>query len=377
VLYIIHLVEYDQSEDMFKDKDQQSIVNSNRSLFLRMDKRLDGTNPQIHSLVDPFHRQITYLRLSVTDRCDLRCTYCMDENFSFVPRRELLSLEELDRLASAFVSLGVRKIRLTGGEPLVRKGIIWLVERLFRHVENGTLDELTMTSNATQLKRYASQLAGAGLKRLNISLDTRDPEKFRKLSRIGELSSVLEGIDASLQAGLKVKLNMVAIKDFNDDEIVPMMEWAHGKGMDLTLIEVMPFGDGERWLPNLIGLDQIRARLEERYTIRDIPLQTGGPANYIEIEETGGKLGLITPMSSNFCEGCNRIRVTCRGRLYQCLGQEHYVDLRTALHKHRDNGKLRTAIQTAIAGKPEGHDFLERRQCGTPNIKRSMSSTGG
>lgn len=350
-----------------------SRVNSNRGMFLRMDERLVSTE----RLVDPFQREITYLRLSVTDRCDLRCTYCMDENFSFVPRRELLSLEELDRLASSFVSLGVRKIRLTGGEPLVRKGIIWLVERLSRHLQDGTLDELTMTSNATQLGGYAEQLAGAGVRRLNISLDTRDPQKFRKLSRIGELSSVLEGIDASLKAGLKVKLNMVVIKGFNDQEVGPMMEWAHGKGMDLTLIEVMPFGDGERWLPNLIGLDEIRAGLEKRFTLTNVPLQTGGPAQYVHVEETGGKLGMITPMSGNFCDGCNRIRVTCRGRLYQCLGQESYVDLRAAMQEHQGDHELKTAIQAAIAAKPKGHDFAERRECGTPNAKRSMSATGG
>ncbi len=363
-----------------------SRVNNNRGQFLRMDKRLTRNNQPIATpkpdsiserLVDPFHREITYLRLSVTDRCDLRCTYCMDENFTFVPRRELLSLEQLDRLGSSFVSLGVRKIRLTGGEPLVRKGIIWLVDRLSRHLQDGSLDELTMTSNGTQLSRYAGQLAGAGIRRLNISLDTRDAGKFRQLSRLGELSSVLEGIDASLAAGLKVKLNMVVIKDFNDHEIAPMMEWAHGKGMDLTLIEVMPFGDGERWLPNLIGLDVIRTRLQERYTLKEVSLNTGGPAQYVQVEETGGRLGLITPMSSNFCDGCNRIRVTCRGRLYQCLGRENHVDLRAALQENEDDAALNTAIRAAIAGKPEGHDFAERRECGTPNAKRNMSSTGG
>lgn len=350
-----------------------SRVNSNRGYFLRMDQILETNN----RLIDPFNREITYLRLSITDRCDLRCSYCMDENVKFVPRNQLLSLEELDRLASSFVSLGVRKIRLTGGEPLVRKGIIWLVERLARHLDSGALDELTMTSNGTQLARYADQLVAAGIKRINISLDTRDQQKFRKLSKLGELSSVLEGIDAALKAGLRVKLNMVAIKDFNDDEIIPVMEWAHDKGMDLTLIEVMPFGDGERWLPNLIGLNEIRARLAEKFTLEDDDLFTGGPARYINIKETGGRLGLITPMSGNFCDGCNRIRVTCRGRLYQCLGQEDHVDLRAALQEHEDDSALNTAIRAAIASKPEGHDFAERRKSGTPNAKRAMSSTGG
>ncbi len=328
-------------------------------------------------LIDPFHRKITYLRLSVTDRCDLRCTYCMEENVKFVPRRELLSLEELDRLTSTFISLGVTKIRLTGGEPLVRKGIIWLVERLARHLDTGALHELTMTSNGTQLGRYADQLAGAGVKRLNISLDTREPQKFRQLSRIGELSSVMRGIEASLNAGLKVKLNMVVIRGFNDQEVPDMMQWAHGKGMDLTLIEVMPFGDGERWLPNLIGLDEIRARLDEKFTLRELDDNTGGPARYLKIEETGGRLGLITPMSGNFCEGCNRIRVTCRGRLYQCLGRENHLDLRAFMQEYEDDEALENAIRTAIAGKPEGHDFAQRREEGTPNVKRDMSETGG
>ena len=328
-------------------------------------------------LIDPFHRKITYLRLSVTDRCDLRCTYCMEENVKFVPRRELLSLEELDRLTSTFISLGVTKIRLTGGEPLVRKGIIWLVERLARHLDTGALHELTMTSNGTQLGRYADQLAGAGVKRLNISLDTREPQKFRQLSRIGELSSVMRGIEASLNAGLKVKLNMVVIRGFNDQEVPDMMQWAHGKGMDLTLIEVMPFGDGERWLPNLIGLDEIRARLDEKFTLRELDDNTGGPARYLKIEETGGRLGLITPMSGNFCEGCNRIRVTCRGRLYQCLGRENHLDLRAVMQEYEDDEALENAIRTAIAGKPEGHDFAQRREEGTPNVKRDMSETGG
>ena len=340
---------------------------------LRIDKQIE-TGGQ---LIDPFQRKITYLRLSVTDRCDLRCTYCMEENVKFVPRKELLTLEELDRLASSFVSLGVKKIRLTGGEPLVRKGVVWLVERLSRHLSSGALEELTLTSNGTQLARFADQLAGAGIKRVNISLDTKDPQKFKNISRIGDLTQVLAGIDASLQAGLKVKLNMVVIKGFNDQEVPEMMQWAHGKGMDLTLIEVMPFGDGERWLPNLIGLDDIRTQLERQFTLRDIPQRTGGPARYVSVVETGGKLGLITPMSGNFCEGCNRIRVTCRGRLYQCLGRENHLDLRAFMQEHEGDEALKNAIYAGIANKPEGHDFAERRDAESPNVKRDMSATGG
>jgi len=328
-------------------------------------------------LQDPFDRAITYLRLSVTDRCDLRCSYCMDENVSFVPREEVLSLEELDRLASAFVALGVRKLRLTGGEPLVRKSIMSLVRRLSRHLDAGTLDELTLTSNATQLSRFARELADCGLRRVNISLDTRNPQTFRELSRIGELQPTLDGIEAGLEAGLKLKLNMVVMQGVNDLEVPDMMVWAHGKGMDLTLIELMPFGDGKRWLPHLIDLDRIRARLERDFTLREQENTTGGPARYVDVAETGGRLGFITPLSGNFCEGCNRIRVTCRGRLYQCLGQEQYVDLRGVMRAHQDDEALVEAIREAIRQKPEGHDFETRRSCAAPNAKRSMAETGG
>ncbi len=338
-----------------------------------MDKPVAAPGP----LVDQFAREISYLRLSVTDRCNLRCSYCMDENVVFVPRHQLLSLEELDRLASCFVSLGVRKIRLTGGEPLVRKDILWLIKRISRHLDTGALHELTMTSNATQLQRYAGRLAQTGIRRLNISLDTRDSDKFRQMSRLGELSSVLDGIGAARQAGLKIKLNMVVIRGFNDNEIVSMMEWAHAGGMDLTLIEVMPFGNSERWLPNLVTLDEIKDRLAEKYTLEESDLNTGGPARYLKVRETGGRLGLITPLSGNFCQGCNRVRVTCRGRLYQCLGREKYVDLRAVLHHVLDDEKLARTIREAVAGKPEGHDFAERRQCGTPVSHRNMTDTGG
>jgi cyclic pyranopterin phosphate synthase len=333
--------------------------------------------PDALPLVDPFGRAISYLRLSVTDRCDLRCAYCMDENVKFVPRREVLTLEELDRLAAAFVGLGVRKIRITGGEPLVRGNIMWLMQRLARHLERGALGELTLTTNATRLARYASQLAALGVRRVNVSLDTRDAARFRTLTRNGELEPVLAGIDAALAAGLKLKLNMVVMKDFNDHEVADMVTWAHARSMALTLIEVMPFGDGERWLPSLIGLDEVRRRLEQRFTLTDVPERSGGPARYVEVKETGGKLGFITPMSGNFCESCNRIRVTCKGRLYQCLGREAYVDLRAALREHAGNAELRAAIRDAIAAKPEGHDFAERRACADPKAQRPMSETGG
>lgn len=333
--------------------------------------------PDALPLVDPFGRAISYLRLSVTDRCDLRCAYCMDENVKFVPRREVLTLEELDRLAAAFVGLGVRKIRVTGGEPLMRGNIMWLFGRLARHLEAGMLGELTLTTNATRLARHGAALAELGVRRVNVSLDTRDAAKFHALTRNGDLAPVLTGIDAALTAGLQVKLNMVVMKDFNDGEVADMVAWAHDKGMALTLIEVMPFGDGERWLPSLIGLDEVRARLAQRFTLVDLAERSGGPARYVEVRETGGKLGFITPMSGTFCDSCNRIRVTCKGRLYQCLGREGFVDLRAALREHPDDAALRAAIRSAIAQKPEGHDFIERRACADPKAQRAMSETGG
>jgi cyclic pyranopterin phosphate synthase len=333
--------------------------------------------PEQIPLIDPFNRQISYLRLSVTDRCDLRCSYCMDEGVRFVPKREVLSLEELKRLAGSFIALGVRKVRITGGEPLVRRNVMALFEELSRYIDDGSLDELTLTSNATQLARFARQLTDYGVRRINISLDTRDPQRFRELTRIGRIEPVMQGIDAALTAGLKVKLNMVVIEGFNDQEVPDMMRWAHGRGMDLTLIEVMPFGDGEKWLPSLIPLTDIRKRLEEDFTLTELDDKTGGPARYVEVKETGGRLGFITPLSGNFCTGCNRVRVTCRGRLYQCLGREQYVDLRQVLRDHENDADLQAAIRSAIGAKPEGHDFEERLRDGTANAKRTMAATGG
>jgi cyclic pyranopterin phosphate synthase len=268
-------------------------------------------------------------------------------------------------------------VRITGGEPLVRGNIMWLMRRLSAHLGADALDELTLTTNATRLARHAAELASIGLKRINVSLDTLDAGKFRKLTRHGDLAPILGGIDAALAAGLALKLNMVVMRGFNDDEVADVMTWAHAKGMQLTLIEVMPFGDGDNWLPSLIGLDEIRARLEQSFTLVDSSARSGGPARYVDVAETGGRLGFITPMSGNFCDSCNRIRVTCKGRLYQCLGRESYVDLRAALREHTDDAALREAIRSAIAAKPEGHDFAERRQCADPKAERSMSETGG
>jgi cyclic pyranopterin phosphate synthase len=329
-------------------------------------------------LVDPFARAITYLRVSVTDRCDFRCVYCMSENMSFLPKADLLTLEELDRLCSAFVDRGVRKLRLTGGEPLVRRGIMTLIASLSRHLATGALDELTLTTNGSQLPKYAAELAGLGVKRINVSLDTLDPEKFRAVTRWGELDKVLAGIDAAQAAGLRVKINAVALKGVNEDELAELVQWAHGRGMDLTFIEVMPLGDvGEGRLDQYLPLSIVRARLSERYTLEDIDYQTGGPARFVRIAETGGRLGFITPLTHNFCESCNRVRVTCTGTLYMCLGQEDAADLRTPLRASEANDLLDTAITEAITRKPKGHDFIIDRRHQRPALSRHMSVTGG
>src|SRR3954463_12733231 len=284
---------------------------------------LDLTPAPSRPMVDPFGRRISYLRVSVTDRCDLRCFYCMSEDMTFLPKADLLTLEELDRLSSAFVAKGVRKLRLTGGEPLVRRGIMTLVSSLSRHLSAGSLDELTLTTNGSQLAKYASELKACGVERLNVSLDTLDPDKFRAITRWGELDKVIAGIDAAQTAGLKVKINAVALKGVNEDEMPALVEWAHGRGMDLTLIEVMPLGDvGEGRLEQYLPLSMVRARLAERFTLDDIDYRTGGPARFAHVKETGGRLGFITPMTHNFCESCNRVRITCTGTLYMCLGQE-------------------------------------------------------
>jgi GTP 3',8-cyclase len=335
-----------------------------------------GTGPR--ALIDPFQRAITYLRVSVTDRCDFRCVYCMSEHMTFLPKADLLSLEELDRLCSAFIAKGVTKVRLTGGEPLVRRGIMTLVSSLSRHLECGALKELTLTTNASQLEKYAAELKANGVRRINVSLDRLDPDKFREITRWGELAKVLAGIDAALAAGLQVKINAVALKGVNEDEIGGLLAWAHGRGMDLTVIEVMPLGEiGEDRLDQYMPLSMVRARLAERYTLEDIEYQTGGPARYVHVKETGGRLGFITPMTHNFCESCNRVRITCTGTLYMCLGQDDAADLRAPLRASESDHLLHAAIDEAIARKPKGHDFLIDRRHRRPALARHMSMTGG
>jgi len=335
-------------------------------------------NHGAQSLIDPFARPITYLRVSVTDRCDLRCVYCMAEDMTFLPKREVLTLEELDRLCSGFVDLGVRKLRLTGGEPLVRKNIMWLVRRLGRHLETGALDELTLTSNGTQLSRFAYELADAGVKRINISLDTLDPAKFKAITRWGDLERVMDGIAQARAAGLTIKINAVALRGVNDDEIDRMLSWCGECGFDLTFIEVMPVGEiGEQRIDQYLPLSMVRADLEKRWTLNESDHTTGGPARYFDIAETGQRLGFITPMTHNFCESCNRVRLTCTGTLFMCLGQEDAADLRTSLRASEDDRLLSQAIQDAIARKPKGHDFIIDRRRRSPAVGRHMSVTGG
>ena len=328
-------------------------------------------------LIDPFGRHVSYLRVSVTDRCDFRCVYCMSENMTFLPKKDLLSLEELDRLCSAFIDRGIKKIRLTGGEPLVRKGIMTLVESLGARVGQG-LDELTLTTNGSQLAKYAGELYGHGVRRINVSVDTLDEAKFKAITRWGELAKVKEGIAAAQKAGLHIKINAVALKGVNDAEIPEMLRWAHGEGMDLTLIETMPLGDieGDR-TDQYLPLSVVRAQLLDRFTLEDIPYKTGGPARYVQVKETGGRLGFITPLTHNFCESCNRVRLTCTGTLYMCLGQEDAADLRAPLRASEGNGLLHAAIDEAIGRKPKGHDFIIDRRHNKPAVGRHMSVTGG
>jgi cyclic pyranopterin phosphate synthase len=333
--------------------------------------------PLRSALVDPFGRTISYLRVSVTDRCDFRCVYCMAEDQTFLPKRDVLSLEELDRLCSAFVARGVRRLRLTGGEPLVRKNVMGLVRSLSRHLGRG-LDELTLTTNGSQLARFAGELADCGVRRINVSVDTLDPAKFHAITRWGDLDKVRAGIDAARAAGLKVKINAVALKGVNEDEFDDLIRWAHGDGMDLTLIETMPMGEvGADRTDQYLPLSTVRARLAERWTLADIPYKTGGPARYVKVAETGGRIGFITPMTHNFCEGCNRVRVTCTGTLFMCLGQEDAADLRTPLRASGDDELLQAAIDEAIARKPKGHDFVIDRNHRGPAVSRTMSVTGG
>lgn len=329
-------------------------------------------------MTDPFGRTIRYLRVSVTDRCDLRCFYCMSEDMTFLPKKDLLSLEELDRLCSAFIAKGVRKVRLTGGEPLVRRNVMQLVRSLSRHLSNGALDELTLTTNGSQLARFAGELADCGVKRINVSLDTLDADKFRAITRWGDIGKVLEGIEAARKAGLAVKINAVALKNLNEDEIPELMRWAHGNGMALTLIEVMPMGDiGDGRIDQYVPLSLVRARLSQQFTLVDVDDNTGGPARYVSVGETGGKLGFITPMTHNFCESCNRVRITCTGTLHTCLGQEDASDLRKPLRASPDNELLSAAIDRAIGLKPKGHDFIIDRRHNRPSVSRHMSVTGG
>ena len=329
-------------------------------------------------MIDPFGRPISYLRVSVTDRCDFRCTYCMSEDMTFLPKKDLLSLEELDRLCTVFVEKGVKKLRLTGGEPLVRKNIMHLVRQLSRHLASGALEELTLTTNGSQLARHAAELADCGVKRINVSLDTLDRAKFHQITRWGDIDKVLNGIDAAQAAGLAVKINAVALKGFNDVELPELLRWSHGRGMDLTLIETMPMGEveGDR-TDQYLPLSVARAELERSFTLTEIPYKTGGPARYVSVAETGGRLGFITPLTHNFCESCNRVRLTCTGTLYMCLGQDDAADLRAPLRASEGNELVMSAIDEAIGRKPKGHDFVIDRRTKRPAVARHMSVTGG
>lgn len=329
-------------------------------------------------LIDPFARPITYLRVSVTDRCDFRCVYCMAEHMQFLPKADLLTLEELDRLSTAFIGLGVRKLRITGGEPLVRRGIMGFFRNVSRHLGNG-LDELTLTTNGSQLARHAAELADIGVRRVNVSLDTLDADKFSAITRWGRLPQVLEGIRAATAAGLRVKINAVALKGVNDSELFDLVQWCGDEGHDLTFIEVMPMGEmgEEDRLDQYWPLSDLRARLAERFTLLDLAERTGGPARYVRLAQTGQKIGFITPLTHNFCESCNRVRVTCTGELFMCLGQEDNADLRAPLRASADDEALRQTIRAAIARKPKGHDFDYSRQGVAGQMTRHMSHTGG
>jgi GTP 3',8-cyclase len=330
------------------------------------------------AMIDPFGRRISYLRVSVTDRCDFRCVYCMAEDMTFLPKADLLTLEELDRLCSVFITKGVRKLRLTGGEPLVRRNVMSLIRSLSRHLKSGALNELTLTTNGSQLARFAGELAECGVRRLNVSLDTLEAAKFRDITRWGDLDKVLAGIDAAQAAGLHIKINAVALKGVNDEEISALIDWAHGRGMDLTLIEVMPMGEiGVGRIDQYLPLSMVRANLERRYTLSDLPDNTGGPARYVRVAETGGRIGFITPMTHNFCEACNRVRITCTGTIHTCLGQEDATDLRRPLRASADDALVSEAIDRAIGTKPKGHDFIIDRRHNRPSVSRHMSVTGG
>jgi cyclic pyranopterin phosphate synthase len=330
-------------------------------------------------MLDPFGRSIDYLRVSVTDRCDFRCVYCMSENMTFLPKSDVLSLEELERLCGAFIGLGVKKLRLTGGEPLVRKNIMSLFRGLSTHLQSGALEELTLTTNGSQLGRFAQELADCGVKRVNVSIDTLDEQKFKDITRWGRLEQVMDGLAAADTAGLKVKINAVALRGVNDEELAGMLQWCGDRGYDMTIIEVMPMGEigGDARLDQYLPLSMVRSKLSERFTLSDIDYKTGGPARYVEVGETGGRLGFITPLTHNFCESCNRVRLTCTGTLYMCLGQEDAADLREPLRRSEGDEALVEAIHEAIARKPKGHDFIIDRRHKGPAVGRHMSVTGG
>jgi len=333
---------------------------------------------QDQQMIDPFGRHVSYLRVSVTDRCDFRCVYCMAEDMTFLPKSDLLSLEELDRLCTAFIDKGVKKLRVTGGEPLVRRDIMSFFKRLSRHLESGSLEEMTLTTNGSQLTRFAADLAALGMKRINVSIDTLDKDKFRKITRRGDLNQVLKGLEAAKKAGMKVKINTVALKGINEGELPDILKWCGHEGHDLTLIETMPLGEIEedrtsQYLP----LSEVRERLAQDFTLIPSTHRTGGPARYVDVQETGGRLGFITPLTHNFCEGCNRVRLTCTGMLYMCLGQEDSADLRQVLRATPDDTDLKAAIDEAIARKPKGHDFVIDRKHSAPAVSRHMSVTGG
>ncbi|MDP6689962.1 MAG: GTP 3',8-cyclase MoaA [Alphaproteobacteria bacterium] len=342
------------------------------------DNSLNEPTRSGRDLIDPFGRHVDYLRVSVTDRCDFRCAYCMSEDMSFLPKAEVLSLEELERLCRTFINLGVRKLRITGGEPLVRRNVMWLFQQLGRNLDTGALDELTVTTNGSQLSRYATELYAAGVRRINVSLDTLNRDKFLAITRWGKFDRVMAGIDAAQEAGLAVKLNAVAMRNFNEDELDQMLTWCGERGMDMTLIEAMPLGDiGLNRADQHLSLAEVRQNLEQHWTLQPSDHQTGGPANYVTVAETGRRLGFITPLSHNFCESCNRVRLTCTGTLFMCLGQDDAADLRAQLRASADDGLLAQAIQNAIARKPKGHDFIIDRDTADPAVTRHMSVTGG
>ena len=329
-------------------------------------------------MIDPFGRSVTYLRVSVTDRCDFRCTYCMSEDMTFLPKSDVLSLEELDRLCSAFIAKGVKKLRLTGGEPLVRRNIMTLIKDLGRHLETGALEELTLTTNGSQLGKMAGDLKAAGVNRINVSLDTLDADKCKAVTRRGDLGVVKQGLEAAKKAGLAIKINTVALKGVNDGEIETIAKWCGEEGFDLTFIETMPMGEiGNDRSDTYLPLTAVRDRLAEIYTLSDVDYRTGGPARYAEVKETGGRIGFITPLSHNFCESCNRVRLTCTGQLYMCLGQDDDADLRAALRASEGDDVLNAAIDEAIGRKPKGHDFVIERGQAAPSVTRHMSVTGG